>query len=79
MGNREIEIKIIGDTTDRQVALSSRRVGLFKKAREFSILCDVEVALIITDKLHEWSSSWLVSQVFPLLHHSIYILFQGLL
>nr|BBC78347.1 GLOBOSA/PISTILLATA-like MADS-box protein [Larix gmelinii var. japonica] len=60
MGRGKIEIKMIENTTNRQVTFSKRRGGLLKKAKELSILCSAEVALIIfssTGKLHEWSSS----------------------
>nr|ALE99367.1 agamous-like 15 [Annona squamosa] len=60
MGRGKIEIKRIENATSRQVTFSKRRVGLLKKARELSILCDAEVALIIfssTGRLFEFSSS----------------------
>ncbi|XP_077241695.1 AGAMOUS-like 15 isoform X2 [Tasmannia lanceolata] len=60
MGRGKIEIKMIENTTSRQVTFSKRRVGLLKKAKELSILCDAEVALIIfsnTGRLFEFSSS----------------------
>ncbi|KAF8403763.1 hypothetical protein HHK36_011868 [Tetracentron sinense] len=60
MGRGKIEIKRIENANSRQVTFSKRRAGLLKKARELSILCDAEVALIIfssTGKLFEFSSS----------------------
>lgn len=53
-------MKRIENATSRQVTFSKRRVGLRKKAYELSVLCDVEVALIIFSqkgKLFEFSSS----------------------
>lgn len=40
-------MKRIEDNSSRQVTFSKRRSGLIKKARELSILCDVEVALLV--------------------------------
>ncbi|THU69174.1 hypothetical protein C4D60_Mb08t11630 [Musa balbisiana] len=54
------EMKRIENATSRQVTFSKRRSGLLKKAYELSVLCDVEVALIIFSsrgKLYEFSSS----------------------
>ncbi|TKY51502.1 MADS-box protein AGL24 [Spatholobus suberectus] len=60
MAREKIRIKKINNTTARQVTFSKRCRGLFKKAEELPILCDVDVALIIfsfTGKLFECSSS----------------------
>lgn len=60
MGRGKIVIKRIDNTTNRQVTFSKRRNGLLKKARELSILCDAEIALIIfsnTGKLYDFASS----------------------
>uniref|UniRef100_A0A2P2IWD0 Flowering locus C n=1 Tax=Rhizophora mucronata TaxID=61149 RepID=A0A2P2IWD0_RHIMU len=43
----KVELKRIEDKSSRQVAFSKRRSGLFKKARELSVLCDVDVALVV--------------------------------
>ncbi|CAI0428623.1 unnamed protein product [Linum tenue] len=48
----------IEDKITRQVTFSKRKGGLLKKARELSVLCDVEVALIVFSaggKLFEFS------------------------
>lgn len=53
-------MRLIENTTSRQVTFSKRRNGLLKKAFELSVLCDAEVALIIFSprgKLHEFASS----------------------
>ncbi|KAJ0789632.1 putative transcription factor MADS-type1 family [Helianthus annuus] len=42
-----LRIKKIENTTNRQVTFSKRRNGLIKKAYELSVLCDVDVALIM--------------------------------
>uniref|UniRef100_A0A0E0AVP1 MADS-box transcription factor n=1 Tax=Oryza glumipatula TaxID=40148 RepID=A0A0E0AVP1_9ORYZ len=60
MGRGKIEIKRIDNATSRQVTFSKRRSGLFKKARELSILCDAEVGLLVfssTGRLYDFASS----------------------
>ncbi|KAK9272191.1 hypothetical protein L1049_002562 [Liquidambar formosana] len=47
MGRGKVEMKRIEDKSSRQVTFSKRRGGLMKKARELSVLCDVDVALIV--------------------------------
>ncbi|PON45296.1 MADS-box transcription factor [Parasponia andersonii] len=47
MGRKKVELKRIEDKSSRQVTFSKRRSGLIKKARELSVLCDIDVALII--------------------------------
>ncbi|VFQ84030.1 unnamed protein product [Cuscuta campestris] len=47
MGRGRVEMKRIENKINRQVTFSKRRVGLFKKAFELSVLCDAEVALIV--------------------------------
>lgn len=59
MGRGKVELKRIEDKSSRQVTFSKRRSGLMKKARELSVLCDVDVALFIFSgrgKLYEFSS-----------------------
>ncbi|KAI3789688.1 hypothetical protein L2E82_02491 [Cichorium intybus] len=60
MARGKVQMKRIENATSRQVTFSKRRHGLLKKACELSVLCDVEVALIIfsqKDELYEFSSS----------------------
>ncbi|MED6106531.1 Agamous-like MADS-box protein agl21 [Stylosanthes scabra] len=60
MGRGKIAIRRIDNTTNRQVTFSKRRTGLMKKAKELSILCDAQIALIVfscTGKLYEFSST----------------------
>ncbi|GLJ27798.1 hypothetical protein SUGI_0545550 [Cryptomeria japonica] len=60
MGRGKIEIKRIESTTNRQVTFSKRRSGLFKKAKEISILCASDVAVIVfnsTGRLFDFASS----------------------
>ncbi|KAM3289699.1 agamous-like MADS-box protein AGL70 [Capsicum chacoense] len=62
MGRRKLEIKKIQDKNCRQVTFCKRRKGLMKKANELSILCDVDVGVVIipnngTGRLHEFSNT----------------------
>ncbi|KAI4974768.1 hypothetical protein ZWY2020_048375 [Hordeum vulgare] len=63
-----VELRRIEDRTSRQVRFSKRRSGLFKKAFELSVLCDVEVALVVfspAGRLYEFvSSDTSVEQIF---------------
>ncbi|KAI9849219.1 MAG: hypothetical protein M1838_000207 [Thelocarpon superellum] len=59
MGRKKIEIKAIKDDRNRSVTFLKRKGGLFKKAHELSVLCSVDVAVIIfghNKKLYEFSS-----------------------
>ncbi|KAF3431025.1 hypothetical protein FNV43_RR25755 [Rhamnella rubrinervis] len=59
MGRKKVELKRIEDKSSRQVTFSKRRSGLMKKARELSVLCDVDLALLIFSsrgKLYHLSS-----------------------
>nr|ADB81909.1 MIKC* MADS-box transcription factor [Funaria hygrometrica] len=47
MGRVKLEIKKIENSTNRQVTYSKRRNGLIKKAYELSVLCDIDLALIM--------------------------------
>lgn len=55
-----MEIKRIEDKSSRQATFSKRRNGLMKKAKQFSILCDVDVAVLVFSsrgRLFEFSST----------------------
>ncbi|EAQ93143.1 hypothetical protein CHGG_01378 [Chaetomium globosum CBS 148.51] len=59
MGRRKIDIKPIKDERNRSVTFLKRKGGLFKKAYELSVLCSVDVAVVIfgnNKKLHQFSS-----------------------
>ncbi|XP_024183394.1 truncated transcription factor CAULIFLOWER A isoform X1 [Rosa chinensis] len=59
MGRGKVQLKRIEDKIRRQVTFSKRRTGLMKKARELSVLCGVEVGLIIFSakgRLYEFCS-----------------------
>ncbi|XP_042453272.1 truncated transcription factor CAULIFLOWER A-like [Zingiber officinale] len=47
MGRGRIEVLRIENNVNRQVTFSKRKTGLLKKAYELSVLCDVELGLII--------------------------------
>ncbi|XP_034599642.1 agamous-like MADS-box protein AGL104 [Setaria viridis] len=47
MGRVKLPIRRIENTTNRQVTFSKRRNGLVKKAYELSVLCDIDVALLM--------------------------------
>ncbi|XWS41525.1 hypothetical protein CRYUN_Cryun17cG0089100 [Craigia yunnanensis] len=47
MGRVKLQIKRIENDTNRQVTFSKRRNGLIKKAYELSILCDIDIALVM--------------------------------
>jgi len=75
MGRGKIEIKRIENATNRQVTYSKRRTGIMKKARELTVLCDAQVAIIMfssTGKYHEFCSPGTES-VLPL-HTSIHLI-----
>ncbi|KAL7135117.1 hypothetical protein ABFS83_11G071400 [Erythranthe nasuta] len=60
MGRKKLEIKRIEENSARMVCFSKRRNGLIKKAKELSVLCDVDVAAIIFSKrgkLFQYSST----------------------
>ncbi|KAJ9563963.1 hypothetical protein OSB04_009123 [Centaurea solstitialis] len=59
MGRRKLEMKRIEDKSSRQVTFSKRRSGLHKKARQLSVLCDVDIAVIVFSargRLYEYCS-----------------------
>ncbi|CCE86161.1 Piso0_005815 [Millerozyma farinosa CBS 7064] len=59
MGRRKIEIQPLTDDRNRTVTFVKRKAGLFKKAHELSVLCQVDIAVIIlgsNNKLYEFSS-----------------------
>ncbi|KAK6940127.1 Transcription factor, MADS-box [Dillenia turbinata] len=47
MGRVKLKIKRIENNTNRQVTFSKRKNGLIKKAYELSVLCDIDIALIM--------------------------------
>ncbi|KAL8042406.1 hypothetical protein ABFX02_09G048400 [Erythranthe guttata] len=66
MGRKRLEIKRIKENSARMICFSKRRNGLIKKARELSVLCDVDVAAIFFSKrgkLYEYCSTDSMAQV----------------
>jgi hypothetical protein len=60
MGRTRVEIKKIESERSRLTCFNKRRLGLFKKAFELSILCDVDVTLLVrshTGKYQAYCSS----------------------
>lgn len=47
MGRRRIKIERIKDPKNRDVIFCKRRKGLFKKAEELDILCEVKLGLVV--------------------------------
>ncbi|KAJ7978440.1 Agamous-like MADS-box protein [Quillaja saponaria] len=47
MGRVKLKIKRLESTSNRQVTYSKRRSGILKKAKELSILCDIDIILIM--------------------------------
>ena len=59
MGRRKIEIQPLTDERNRTVTFIKRKAGLFKKAHELAVLCQVDVTLLIigpNNTLYEFSS-----------------------
>lgn len=59
MGRRKIEIQPLTDDRNRTVTFVKRKAGLFKKAYELAVLCQVDLAVIIVgnnDKVYEFLS-----------------------
>uniref|UniRef100_K9LYZ8 OsMADS32-like protein n=1 Tax=Iris fulva TaxID=92176 RepID=K9LYZ8_9ASPA len=57
MGRGRMEIRRIENPTQRQSTFYKRRDGLFKKAKELSVLCDADLLLILfsnSGKLYEF-------------------------
>ncbi|KAK3033347.1 hypothetical protein RJ639_034397 [Escallonia herrerae] len=70
MGRRRVEMKRIEDKSSRQVTFSKRRGGLMKKARELSVLCGVDVSVVVFScrgKLYDFCSGTDRSVFFPAL------------
>nr|AQM52309.1 AGL104 [Monotropa hypopitys] len=66
MGRVKLQIKKIENNTSRQVTFSKRRNGLIKKAYELSVLCDIDVALIMfspSDRLSVFSGKRRIEDV----------------
>ncbi|KAJ4841037.1 hypothetical protein Tsubulata_009373 [Turnera subulata] len=47
MGRVKLKIKRLESSSNRQVTYSKRRSGILKKAKELSILCDIDIVLLM--------------------------------
>ncbi|KAL0757276.1 hypothetical protein Bca101_094944 [Brassica carinata] len=47
MGRVKLKIKRLESTGNRQVTYSKRKSGILKKAKELSILCDIDIVLLM--------------------------------
>jgi len=47
MGRVKLKIKKLESVSNRQVTYSKRRNGILKKAKELSILCDIDIILLM--------------------------------
>ncbi|XP_052188799.1 truncated transcription factor CAULIFLOWER D-like isoform X2 [Diospyros lotus] len=66
MGRGKLQLKRIEDKNSRQVTFSKRRSGLMKKARELSVLCDVDIGVFVFSgkgKLYEFCSGDSLSKI----------------
>ncbi|KAL3511456.1 hypothetical protein ACH5RR_030857 [Cinchona calisaya] len=71
MGRRKVEIKKIEDKSSRQVTFSKRRKGMMKKAQELSVLCDVDVAVLVFStrgKLYDFCSTNSLAKILERYH-----------
>ncbi|PRQ59985.1 putative transcription factor MADS-MIKC family [Rosa chinensis] len=75
MGRGKVELKKIENKINRQVTFSKRRLGLFKKAQEISVLCDAQVALIVScsrGKVFDFASTNDVNEILNRYQQSCY-------
>ncbi|RRT34388.1 hypothetical protein BHE74_00059708 [Ensete ventricosum] len=47
MGRVKLKIKRLENSSSRQVTYSKRKAGILKKAKELSILCDIDLVLLM--------------------------------
>lgn len=67
MGRRKIDIAPIRDDRNRSVTLIKRKAGLFKKAHELAVLCQVDIALVVISKdgrVFQYSTTEDIKQIF---------------
>ncbi|XP_042022669.1 agamous-like MADS-box protein AGL27 [Salvia splendens] len=72
MGRRKLKMERIEDKSSRQVTFSKRRNGLFKKAKELSVLCDLDIALVIYSspgKLYQYCSTHRMNKILQRYHN----------
>ncbi|WKA09536.1 hypothetical protein VitviT2T_027171 [Vitis vinifera] len=72
MGRGKQEMRRIEDKATRQVSFSRRKKGLIKKAYELSVLCDIDIALIMfppSGRLTQFSGKKRMEEVFTRYMH----------
>ncbi|KAJ4828094.1 hypothetical protein Tsubulata_038867 [Turnera subulata] len=69
MGRKKVVMKRIEKKSYREVTFSKRRNGLFKKAQDLSILCDAQVAILITSSGGKLYSSSTPDSLVKILEH----------
>ncbi|KAJ0042069.1 hypothetical protein Pint_18951 [Pistacia integerrima] len=82
MGRGRVQLKRIENKISRQVTFSKRRAGLLKKAREISVLCDADVALIVFStkgKLFEFATDSSMDTILERYERHVYAQDQPLL
>ncbi|KAL5812116.1 hypothetical protein ACOSQ3_027066 [Xanthoceras sorbifolium] len=47
MGRKKLIIKRLNNPKDRQTTYSKRKIGILKKAKELSVMCDVDLTLVM--------------------------------
>lgn len=47
MGRVKLKIRRLESSSNRQVTYSKRRSGILKKAKELSVLCDIDIVLLM--------------------------------
>lgn len=60
MGRRKIAIEPLKNDRNRTVTFTKRKAGLFKKAHELAVLCEVDISVIIigrNHKIYQYSSN----------------------
>lgn len=75
MARGKVQMKKIENPVHRQVTFCKRRTGLFKKAKELSVLCDAEIGVFIHSsqgKLFELSTKGY--SFFSLIHSTNFFL-----
>ncbi|XP_042016137.1 agamous-like MADS-box protein AGL62 [Salvia splendens] len=71
LGRRKIPMWKIENKLSLQVAFTKRRGGVFRKATELSILCGVEVAILVqspAQKLYAFGHPALIDRIDPISH-----------
>ncbi|XP_057965799.1 agamous-like MADS-box protein AGL66 isoform X2 [Malania oleifera] len=67
MGRKKLVMKKIENPTSRQVTYSKRKDGIVKKATELSVLCDIDVGLIMfspSGRLTTFASNGRIEDIF---------------